>query len=245
LRNPLAVIEEIKYLQTRYGISYIDFADDLTMSSTKHAQIFCEAFLKSGVKVHWRCEGRLNYVKKEVLQLMKDAGCVFVNYGIESLDATVLKNIRKGLNKDMIIKGVETTLEVGISPGLNFMWGNIGDTVQTLNEEVDFLIKYDDGAQIRTIRPCTPYPGCELYNYGKEKGLIKDAEDFYENQHVNSDLVAVNFTDMPVDVMHKALYDANLRLLENYYSKRSESARVALENLYLKGDTSFRGFRHQ
>ena len=245
LRNPLAVIEEIKYLKNRFGITYIDFADDLTMSSTKHAQIFCEAFIKSGVKVHWRCEGRLNYVKKEVLQLMKEAGCVFINYGIESLDSTVLKNIRKALNKDMIVKGIETTLEVGISPGLNFMWGNIGDTVDTLNDEVDFLIKYDDGAQIRTIRPVTPYPGCELYNYAIEKGLIKDAEDFYENKHVNSDLVAVNFTDMPRGVMHRALYNANVRLLANYYEKRTNGANKTLGNLYLKGDTNFRGFRHQ
>ena len=29
-------------------------------------------------------------------------------------------------------------------------------------------------------------------------GLLRDCEDFYENKHINSDLLAVNFTDMYV-----------------------------------------------
>ena len=37
------------------------------------------------------------------------------------------------------------------------------DTEFLLQKAVDFLIKYDDFAQKRTIRPVTPYPGSPLY----------------------------------------------------------------------------------
>jgi hypothetical protein len=152
--------------------------------------------------------------------------------------------MHKALTKDMIIRGVEKTLEIGISPGLNIIWGNIGDNVDTLNESVEFLLKYDDGSQIRNIKPVTPYPGCELFTYALEKGLIKDEEDFYENKHVNSDLFTVNFTSLTDDECYVALYNANKRLLDNYFQKQVRDIDYKLSQLYIKKDTSFRGFRH-
>lgn len=241
LRSIGKIVEEIKLLKEKYGITYIDFMDDLTMSSKQRALELSEALKPLGIR--WRCEGRLNYVDKHILEVMKDAGCVFINYGIESLDNQVLKNMKKGLTKEVIIKGVETTLEVGISPGLNIIWGNIGDTEETLQESVDFLLKYSTPNQLRTIRFVTPYPGCELYKIAIEKGLIKDIEDFYK-KHLNSDLLTINFTNMSDEVMYNALYEANLKLLNKYYSQKKFENINLLVNLYKNKDTTFRGFRH-
>jgi radical SAM superfamily enzyme YgiQ (UPF0313 family) len=174
---------------------------------------------------------------------MKKAGCVFINYGIEAMDDQVLKNMRKGLTTKMILKGVRETLEAGISPGLNIIFGNIGDNRQTLAKGVEFLLKYDDGAQLRTIRPVTPYPGSPLYYYAIEKGLLKDCEDFYENKHVNSDLLTVNFTDLDDEEFHLSLFEANKEILANYYQKKLANSIDECKKLYLESDASFRGFR--
>jgi len=228
-------------LKRLHGISYIEFAEDLTMSSVSRTMDLCNAL--SPLNIKWMCEGRLNYASGEVLEAMRDSGCVFINYGIESLNEKVLKNMKKGLTKKAIVGGIEETLKCGISPGLNIIWGNIGDTLETLEESVEFLIKYDDCEQLRTIRPVTPYPGCELYDFAISNGLLKDVEDFYENKHVNSDLITVNFTDMPIGTMYDALYSANTRLLDNYYSKQKIHNDDLLSKLYLGQDASFRGFR--
>jgi radical SAM superfamily enzyme YgiQ (UPF0313 family) len=243
LRNVQSIIDEIKLLQKNYGITYINFSDELTMSSKARMYELCEAILKANLSIKWRCEGRLNYVDEDILMEMKQAGCVFVNYGIEAIDDQVLKNMNKILTVDQIYKGVETTLKVGISPGLNIIWGNIGDNAQTLKKGVDFLLKYDDCAQLRTIRPVTPYPGSPLYYYAIEKGLLKGIEDFYENKHVNSDLLAVNFTDIPDDRFHYLLCQANMKLLRNYYSKHLTKSIESAIKLYQEKDVNFRGFR--
>jgi len=175
--------------------------------------------------------------------LMRQAGCQFVNYGIESLDNQVLKNMKKCLTKKQIIEGIKNTYDAGLSPGLNIIWGNIGDTKETLQESVDFLLKYDDGAQLRTIRPVTPYPGSSLYYYAIEKGLLNGIADFYENKHVNSDLVAVNFTRLSDEKFHGALCEANKTLLSNYYSKQCASALRKTEDLYFNQNANFRGYR--
>jgi len=242
-RKNEAIIEEIQLLKKDYGITYVSFYDELLMSSLDRIEGLCRAFIKAKINVRWSCNGRLNYARSDILRLMKEAGCVFINYGIECFDDQILKNMNKALTTEQIVKGIEATLESGISPGYNVIFGNIGENRETLKKGVEFLLKYDDGAQMRTIRPVTPYPGCPLYYYAIEKGLLDDCEDFYERKHLNSDLLAVNFTDLTDDEFHEALFEANEKLLDNYFRKQFQSYVEQAKKLYLEKDVSFRGFR--
>ena len=242
-RSAEAIVEEIKFLQNNYRVTYIEFGDELLMSSSKRTTELCEAFLSANLKFKWFCSGRLNFAKPDVLALMKRAGCVFINYGIEAMDDQILKNMKKALTTEMVIKGIEATLDAGISPGFNIIFGNIGEDRNTLKKGVEFLLKYDDGAQRRTIRPVTPYPGSPLYYYAIEKGLLRDCADFYENKHLNSDLLSVNFTKLTNDEFYSALLEANMILLRNYYQKQLKTVLKQVQALYLGKDINFRGFR--
>lgn len=242
-RSNEGIIEEIRLLKEKYGITYLNFSDELLMSSKNRTVSLCNDFIKAKLDIKWCCNGRLNFAKPDVLALMKKAGCVFINYGIESMDDQALKNMNKALTTKQIIKGIEATLASGISPGLNIIFGNIGESKETLEKDVEFLLKYDDQSQMRTIRPVTPYPGSPLYYHAIEKGLLKDCEDFYENKHLNSDLLSVNFTDMSDEEFHRALFEANSILIKNYFEKEHRSVIEQARRLYLDHDATFRGFR--
>jgi len=244
-RSNEGVVEEVKLFKKNYGITYIMFSDELLMSSKEITIGLCEALLKANLNILWNCNGRLNYATPDILKLMKRAGCVFINYGIEAMDDLVLKNMNKGLTTKQIIEGVENTIAAGISPGLNMLFGNIGDNKKTLSKAVEFLLKYDDGAQMRTIKPVTPYPGSPLYYTAIERGLIKDCEDFYENKHLNSDLLTVNFTELSGDEFHRCLFDANKKILTNYYNSQLSTTVEQARKLYIDKDSSFRGFRQR
>jgi len=245
LRSIDSIVAEIKFLKAKYNISYIDFADDLTFASKQRTTELCEAFIKHDLNIKWRCEGRLNYTDLDILRLAKRAGCVFINYGIEALDDKVLANMKKALTVSQIINGVEATIKAEISPGLNVIFGNIGDNKETIKKAVEFLVKYDDGSQVRTIRPVTPYPGCELFKTAQERRLIIDAADFYENKHVNSDLITCNFTELSDQEFYSCLYRANFELLHNYYKNKIYSTEKQLKQLYIEKNINFRGWRHQ
>jgi len=155
--------------------------------------------------------------------------------------------MKKGLRPEMIIRGVEDTLKVGMSPGLNFIFGNKGDNKETIKSTVDFMLKYDDFAQKRTIRPVTPYPGSPLYYDAIEMGLLdKDnpAEDFYERKHLNSDLICCNFTELSDEDYYECLRWANSTLMKNYYDRQKTSTLTQIDHLYKEKDVTFRGFRH-
>ena len=242
-RSAEGIIEEIRMLQKDYAISYVEFSDELLMSSPARTIALNEAFIKAGLNIRYCCNGRLNFATPEVLKVMKRAGCVFINYGVESLDNKMLEIMNKNLTVTQIIAGVENTLAMGISPGLNIIFGNIGETKEMLKKDVEFLLKYDDQAQLRTIRPVTPYPGSPLYYYAIEKGLLKGIEDFYENKHTNSDLLTVNFTDMSDEEFYRALLEANLILIHHYYNKKCNKTMIEASDLYQNKNVNFRGFR--
>lgn len=244
-RSSESIIDEIRFLKKEYGITYIIFSDELLMSSVIKTASLCESLIRAELDIKWDCNGRLNNAVPEVLNLMKRSGCIFINYGIEAFDDQVLKNVRKELTTDQIVKGVEATKTAGISPGLNIIFGNIGDNRETLDKGLKFLLKHNDGVQMRTIRPVTPYPGSDLYNHAIERGLLKDCEDFYENKHKNSDLLTVNFTDMNDDDFHSCLLDANTKLIKKYFKQKAASFIGQARKLYIDRDDSFRGFRQQ
>ncbi|KXS40473.1 MULTISPECIES: B12-binding domain-containing radical SAM protein [unclassified Candidatus Frackibacter] len=243
LRSPENIIEEIKILKEKYNVSYIAFSDELLMSSPERTKELCHAFIEADLDIKWDCNGRLNFATSDVLDLMKKAGCVFINYGIECMDDEILEVMNKKLTVQQIIKGIEATLDAEISPGFNIIFGNIGENEETLKKGVEFLLKYDDHSQLRTIRPVTPYPGSPLYYYAIDNGLLDGVEDFYENKHVNSDLLSVNFTELSDEEFHKALYEANKTLIENYYKHQLDSSIETAKKLYFELDETFRGFR--
>ena len=250
-RSTESVIEEMKFLYKTYNITYILFDDELTMNNTKKTMQFSNDFIKAGVgtsklPVKWGCNGRLNFVTKELVETMQKAGCVFINYGVESYDNKVLKLMRKACTTKVIDRAVQATLDAGIHPGLNMLWNNEGDTAETLQKNVDFLLKYDDFAQVRTIRPTTPYPGSPLFHTAIRLGLLDKENpvfDFYEKKHINSDLFCVNFTDMTEEDAYAALCDANRILLKNYHAAQWDKVEEDLHRVYVEKDPTFRGFR--
>ena len=77
----------------------------------------------------------------------------------------------------------------------------------------------------------------------EKNGLLKDVEDFYENKHINSYLLSVNFTDMTDDEFHQALFESNKILITNYYNNQIKKSTDTACELYLNKNASFRGFR--
>lgn len=243
LRTVPDIVAEMEVLSNRYAMNYFVFIDELLMLGERRAVEISEAIRERLPGVKWSCNGRLNFATPKALKAMKDSGCVEINYGVECFDDEVLKRMNKRLTTKQIEAGTKATLDAGITPTLNVMFGNLGETEETLWKTVEFLMKYDPHETLRTVRPLTPYPGSPLYYKAIEMGLLDGPEDFYENKHVNSDLMSANFTDVPDDKFHELLLQANRMLMEKYYEHQGERNEMALNALYREKDASFRGWR--
>ena len=80
-------------------------------------------------------------------------------------------------------------------------------------------------------------------------GLLEGPEDFLEKAR-NSDLLTVNFTDIPEDEFYRLLFEANKELIIDHFEHTSGDMSKAKElinafrDLYFKKGYKFRGARH-
>jgi radical SAM superfamily enzyme YgiQ (UPF0313 family) len=171
-RNPSRVVKEIQFLQERYKIERVLFRDQVFTFNYYHSQQICQELINRNIKINWLCETRLDLVDRKLLELMKKAGCIQINYGLESGDPQLFSNVGKPsryqleelrdiilMTKDVGIKA-HTHLIIGL-PGEN--WRTIKNTLKTLKEW------RPDSIQVNIV---TPYPGTQLYEDAKQRGLI-------------------------------------------------------------------------
>src|SRR5690606_31842791 len=79
---------------------------------------------------------RADQVDKKMLKLMKKAGLVKINYGVETGSPKVAKNIDKNLNPYKLKKAIKMTKDLGIEVLAFFMIGNPGETPKTIKESI-------------------------------------------------------------------------------------------------------------
>lgn len=237
------VIREIEMLNKEYKVTYFNMLDELFTFPKQWIFDFRDALEEEKLDIKFACQARVDIIDREFAKCLKDCGCKFLSFGMESSDQEVLDLMNKNTTVKQNIDAARITRNAGIGVGLNFIWNNKGDTKKSLRDNVALIKKHNTYDQLRTIRPVTPYPGCDLYNEAIESGLLKDADDFF-NKFINSDLITVNFMGIPDQEAHKALFDANRELIRDHFQHKADEMISSFSNLYFKNNASFRGARH-
>jgi len=250
LRNIASIIGELKILYNRYGVNCFFFDDELFVHSKKRLLEFRQALIKAGLKIKFYCQGRVDLIDNELIDILISCGAQFINIGFESSSDKVLKLMNKHTTVEKNIRALETIKNHGgIGLGLNFIWNNFGDDGETLKNDVELIKKYNTYDQLRTIRPVTPYPGSDLYYKLIELGKIAGPADFFD-RFKNSDLIMVNLMDMPDSQAYELLLKANTELILDHYEHtggemaEAKSLIRQFTDLYSGKNFDFRGGRH-
>ena len=138
-RDPESVLDEIQQVVEKYGVRRIMFQDQIFTLDRRHTTAICEGIIKRGLanKIEWRCQTRLNGMKKELLQLMKDAGCADIYTGLETGSDEMQGEISKlTLDEFLEYRAFGDSIGLPISP--NFIFGLPGETYETAMESARF-----------------------------------------------------------------------------------------------------------
>jgi anaerobic magnesium-protoporphyrin IX monomethyl ester cyclase len=161
-QSPARVVDEIAYLQDRFGVKEIAFYDDSFTVDKNRVHAIADRIMHSGLKINWTCETRVNLVDKSLLRHMKQAGCYAVSYGIESASPEIIKSLHKDTTIPQVEEAVALSREAGLLVIGYFMLGSPGETPDTIRQTIDFAKKLKvDFAQFSVT---TPFPGTELYD---------------------------------------------------------------------------------
>jgi len=176
------ILEEMEFW---IGKGFVGFGifDDAFNQDLARAKEFCRRLIDKGWGVPFDLYNgmRANMVDQELFDLLKDAGCTFVGFGMESGNDEILKKIGKHLTKQQLLKAIELSNGVGIPCAVNFILGHPGETPQTAQDTLDFA-KSLNCAYVN-IYTLVPYPGTRSYDILKSG----NAHFFYDEDYYLAD----------------------------------------------------------
>ncbi|MDY6853835.1 MAG: radical SAM protein [Thermodesulfobacteriota bacterium] len=173
LRSAKNVVDEIEILLTDYEAKGIKFFDSTLTLKRGHINSLCDEIMRRRLKFPWECEIRVNTVSRDLLKMMKEAGCYYVDFGVESASPGVLKAMRKGITIDQVIDVFHWTKDLGILTKVFFTFGHIQETLEDAMATLDFIDKHNKyitspgiGVGIKI------YPGTQVERYAYEIGCL-------------------------------------------------------------------------
>jgi anaerobic magnesium-protoporphyrin IX monomethyl ester cyclase len=166
------VLDEIKDLKNQ-GYQYIYFIDELFNYDTQELRDLLKGLEE--IKIGWGSQCRPDIITRELLVLMKNAGCVDIEYGLETLNQKASEFMSKNRNKDLCLSNINLTAEFGIRTTAFFIYGAPDESLDNLKEIFKSLSWLDRRVYFSSAL-LIPYPTTAIYQSikGNREHLGKD-----------------------------------------------------------------------
>lgn len=160
-RSARNVVDEIKHLVGTYNVRHILIQDDTFTYDMGRAKEACNMIIEEKLKVEWFCFSQVTKVDKELLKLMRRAGCYSIGFGIESVDSQVLKSIRKPINMETCEFAIRESKKQGLKVQAYFIFGNKQDSKESIEKTIDFACR--TSPTLAFFNKLVAYPGTEIF----------------------------------------------------------------------------------
>lgn len=170
MRSPQNIIDEILAVKKKYGLASVFFQDDTFILDKNWLKNLLSEYKKQ-VDLPFTCLVRADLTDEETARQLKEAGCVGVQFGIESGNEAIRNKIlRKNLTDEHIIKAAAFYKKYGIKFKTYNILGLPGETLEDAFKTMEL------NALIRTDLPwssiLTPYPKTDIAEMMSAQGLL-------------------------------------------------------------------------
>ena len=186
-RTPGNVIGEMRKCIQDYGISSFHFWDDNSLLNPEWMEAFCREVVASGLKINWVALTRAETIikNKHLLGLMKQAGCLGLEIGIESTSEKALEAMEKGQTLSEIEEALRLQREAGLHALYTLMAFSPGEDLTSFLVQNRTMEKYFNDSRFPAIylgQFATTYPGTKFHRDAPKFGKIL-ARDWNDHHH--------------------------------------------------------------
>ncbi len=149
IQAPEKAAGELIELSERYGARDFVFLNNLVNIGPKWLERFCRFLVDADAGIQWTDSCRPTKVSQELASLMRQSGCLLLNFGAESGSDAILERMHKGLKRADILATLRHTHQAGILNRVNLIAGYFHETpedvdltvslVETLQQEIDVI----------------------------------------------------------------------------------------------------------
>ena len=178
-RSPKNITEEMKQCVDITKLRTFSFIDDALTLKKDFAISLSEAIYDLPFKIKWEAQTRADHIDKELLKVMKMAGCYKLLFGVESGNERIRNEIiGKKLSDYQIKRATDLCWEVGIEPDHYLILGQPTETAKEIEDTINCPLKFKPN--IIGVGITIPLPGSKLYKTAIEDGTIpEDVVDKY------------------------------------------------------------------
>jgi radical SAM superfamily enzyme YgiQ (UPF0313 family) len=205
------IIGEMKNLAENFGAECFLLAFDQFTAKRSFAEQFCLGLIDAGLShLPWYCISRLDTVDKDLLNLMRKAGCETMCYGIDSGSKRTLAFIRKDIDREVLFDRVRETTEAGIVPTLSFVIGFPEESRQDLEATLELALKSAaTGNANILVQMTTILPGTDLYEKYRRR-LVRDVDTYFS--------LGIEFDQGKRIASDDALIDSDPDIFSSFYN---------------------------
>ncbi|MDP2943898.1 MAG: radical SAM protein [Candidatus Omnitrophota bacterium] len=170
------VINELKIMKERYNFKEVDIKDNTFSSDKAWTLEFCRKYKKEIGRIPFRIMTNPINVDDEIAFVLKDAGCFRVQFGVQTMDEKIRKNVlhRPGTN-EQIIKGFKNCDKADLVYSIDHIFGLPYET------EEQQILAARIYAQCKNVVRITCFwleffPQTDIIQIAKETGMITDKD---------------------------------------------------------------------
>ena len=197
------VVDEIELRLKEENIDTIAFMDDTFTLNKKFVREFCNEIKKRNLKFWWGCTSRVDTLDNDLLELMKETGCITILMGVESADQQMLDKMDKNITINKTKKAFKLSREIGIRTIASCVIGMPEDTKESIKQTIHFVKDLKPNYALFSL--ATPYPGTRFYNETFKKNLIK-ITDWSKYTLMNPVLKTVNCNEKELRKLQARAY---------------------------------------
>lgn len=233
--SPNYVVKHIKYIKDKYGIEGFQFSDELSNANPEWIFKLCNLIKEEGLDIFYLVGGaRVDKMSEGMLRLLKETGCIEINYGQESGSDIILKEYKKGVTVEQNKEITLLTQKIGITCPVQIVIGSPSETNETILETIKFL-KSAEAFRL-SWNYLIPLPETPIWEYVKERNLIIDIEKYLDDVAEYGGLPLVNLTKAPDEEWKKWSLLIRKEMNLHYYSKTNLTRYYFYKFLYILTD---------
>lgn len=169
-RSGKNIRKELEYLIEQYGIKGFCITDDNFIVSKERIEDICNEITPLNLK--WSSLSRVNTVDKDLLNKLKQSGCIEIKYGIESGSPRILKSMNKQITINEIKRAITITHNVGIRVKAFILHGFPGENIESTMETIQLLEELKDKIDRISLFRFVPLPGSPVYNNAQSYNMV-------------------------------------------------------------------------
>lgn len=171
-RSVKNVVDEIAYLADTYSIDGFYLCDDAFCVKKDFTLGFCEELMRRDLGLIWATETKVSFISPEIVKAMRKAGCVQLDFGVESGSPDILSKMKKGITVEQIKNAFRWCHQAGVRPLANFMFNTPGETEEDVNRTLGLAKEIN--ACYYAFNLMVPFPGTDIYEEVQPKLTVAE-----------------------------------------------------------------------